>query len=387
MIKGIKYFLIIFLLVVSMCTKENNTLKNIIEIEYKDVSEYYNLKFESIKNINLEFNEKDPLRAITRIDFDSKNNIYICDYMSSNVKVYEKNGKLLRTIGRAGRGPNEYIGLKSIFVDKNNNDDIYISDVSINRITCLDKKGNYIYDFPIDSKYYYSGVGMFKKENKFYIPAKDAHSNFFKDVTRTYVIAELDMKGKIIKTMGKIDEIYNEYNLTNMLRTNFENKIINNNIYYTLLAYYKVYYINLNNGNVYKFGIKGKNFHKLIKNPYTEPGVSLKKSLNYRGKLTHMTKPFLMNNNILLVEYYNNNKMKDRSGKNLYDNGKENLFDGYIQVYDLKNKLYLGEIYIGQKKIICMDNNDYLYAIKDHGSNELIKYNLKIIKKGNNDEK
>jgi len=136
------------------------------------------------------------LRAITRIDFDSKNNIYICDYMSSNVKVYEKNGKLLRTIGRAGRGPNEYIGLKSIFVDKNNNDDIYISDVSINRITCLDKKGNYIYDFPIDSKYYYSGVGMFKKENKFYIPAKDAHSNFFKDVTRTYVIAELDMKGK-----------------------------------------------------------------------------------------------------------------------------------------------------------------------------------------------
>ena len=34
-----------------------------------------------------------------------------------------------------------------------------------------------------------------------------------------------------------------------------------------------------------------------------------------------------------------------------------------------------------------MDNNDYLYAIKDHGSNELIKYNLKIIKKGNNDEK
>lgn len=42
------------------------------------------------------------------LTFDIENNIYVCDYMSHNIKVFDSSGKFIKTIGRQGQGPGEF---------------------------------------------------------------------------------------------------------------------------------------------------------------------------------------------------------------------------------------------------------------------------------------
>jgi hypothetical protein len=52
----------------------------------------------------------------------SKGNIFIHEGLSQKVIVFDKDGKFIKQIGRIGRGPNEYINLRSFCFDKNNED-------------------------------------------------------------------------------------------------------------------------------------------------------------------------------------------------------------------------------------------------------------------------
>jgi len=47
---------------------------------------------------------------------DGNNVVYICDQFNFNIKVFDRNGKYLRTIGQKGRGPGDLIGPWSISV-------------------------------------------------------------------------------------------------------------------------------------------------------------------------------------------------------------------------------------------------------------------------------
>jgi len=40
--------------------------------------------------------------------FDRDGNIYVCDYQSNNIKVFDSPGKFIKTIGRPGQGPGEF---------------------------------------------------------------------------------------------------------------------------------------------------------------------------------------------------------------------------------------------------------------------------------------
>jgi len=42
------------------------------------------------------------------LTFDSEDNIYICDYRTHNIKVFDPSGKFIKTIGREGQGPGEF---------------------------------------------------------------------------------------------------------------------------------------------------------------------------------------------------------------------------------------------------------------------------------------
>jgi len=72
---------------------------------------------------------------------DNQENIYAMDQGETHVKVYDRNGNFLRTIGRKGEGPGELQNPDNIFIIKNNN--LVIEDY-IRNISYFSTTGKYI---------------------------------------------------------------------------------------------------------------------------------------------------------------------------------------------------------------------------------------------------
>ena len=75
------------------------------------------------------------------IDVDSKGNIYVADRGDNLIKVYNQDGKFLKTIGRQGQGPGEFGHINKILIDKN--DILYTTDARLRRLSIFDIEGNY----------------------------------------------------------------------------------------------------------------------------------------------------------------------------------------------------------------------------------------------------
>ena len=67
---------------------------------------------------------KDTRSALQRlIDFDENNNMYILDSFESKISVFNENGESVKSFGRAGQGPNEFIRPNSLIIKE---DKIYV---------------------------------------------------------------------------------------------------------------------------------------------------------------------------------------------------------------------------------------------------------------------
>lgn len=52
-----------------------------------------------------------------KLDIDEDGNLYITQYHTNTIKVYDKNGQYLYTVGKAGRGPGEFLELLTFSFD------------------------------------------------------------------------------------------------------------------------------------------------------------------------------------------------------------------------------------------------------------------------------
>ena len=75
------------------------------------------------------------------ICFDSKNNIYVCDYKANNIKVLDSSGKFTKTIGRQGQGPGEFEMPFQVAISK---DRLVVWELSNRRISILNPEGEFI---------------------------------------------------------------------------------------------------------------------------------------------------------------------------------------------------------------------------------------------------
>ena len=81
------------------------------------------------------------------IEYDLED-IYILDASDSDIKIFSKSGKYIRTISRKGKGPGELDMPSGMDLFK---DRIYIADKMNRRIQILDKDGDYLGGFNINS--------------------------------------------------------------------------------------------------------------------------------------------------------------------------------------------------------------------------------------------
>lgn len=107
-------FLSVLIILVS-CGKQKAEWKGTIEKEngvtvVKNPKEpmYGEDVFSLKEDLTIGEDEKEPVfEAIRTIRVDNDGNIYVLDYKACQIKVFDKNGKHLRNIGREGQGPGE----------------------------------------------------------------------------------------------------------------------------------------------------------------------------------------------------------------------------------------------------------------------------------------
>ncbi len=82
---------------------------------------------------------------------DSRNNIYVADKKSFEIRKFSKEGKYILSIGRAGDGPGEFRNIKNLTVD--NQDHVIVIDQILGRITTFSPEGKYMASDNIKSEF------------------------------------------------------------------------------------------------------------------------------------------------------------------------------------------------------------------------------------------
>lgn len=82
---------------------------------------------------------------------------------TGNIYFTDRQGKYLKTINRKGQGGEEYVALSAVIYDKENQE-IFISDLSLKKIVVYDLDGNFKRSFNPIEGIYYDVVGNFDKD-------------------------------------------------------------------------------------------------------------------------------------------------------------------------------------------------------------------------------
>ena len=79
---------------------------------------------------------------IANIDVDSHENIYVLDNKSPHLRVFDKNGEFIRTIGRKGQGPGEF--QSPSFIQITPQEEVMVLDLVSRRLSLFSLEGEYL---------------------------------------------------------------------------------------------------------------------------------------------------------------------------------------------------------------------------------------------------
>lgn len=94
--------------------------------------------------------EKYQFKKISFFDINKSGEIFIADGTDQKITKISKDGKLLKTFGKKGNGPGEFIYFKDLFVTK---DDLVIYDISTNKLNIFDFNGNFQNSYSLDQSF------------------------------------------------------------------------------------------------------------------------------------------------------------------------------------------------------------------------------------------
>lgn len=124
------------------------------------------------------------------------NALYLSDRGSPSIFVLDNNFQIIRTIGRQGEGPGEFIQAPFSFHVSGNRIYGYRS----GRIQVFSLEGDYLKSIPLDSKHSLSVQGLvMHKRGHLYLTPSFSRNN-------PYSIVKLDSSGTVLKTFGDLLE-------------------------------------------------------------------------------------------------------------------------------------------------------------------------------------
>ena len=98
-----------------------------------------------------------------QIHVDNQGYIYVLDIRDCHILVYDDMGKYVRTIGRKGQGPGEFMSLA--FFDFSQDGRVFVNDYMNQRIIIFDREGNLLGGFKLED--FYTGM-LFASDGRVY---------------------------------------------------------------------------------------------------------------------------------------------------------------------------------------------------------------------------
>ncbi len=84
--------------------------------------------------------------SVSALRVDGRGRIYVLDQQSQEIRVFEKDGRHLRTFGRKGQGPGEFASVSGMDFDAR--DRLWVVDVGTQRYSVFDTSGAYVTSYP-----------------------------------------------------------------------------------------------------------------------------------------------------------------------------------------------------------------------------------------------
>ncbi len=299
------------------------------------------IKLNPLTNIN-QFEDSIFVSGIRSIYFEDKY-YYLTDYERNRVFVLDENLNLLKSFGKGGKGPGEFLGAAHIYA---NNDIIYIHNDGKKTFE-LFKYGDHIKTIQLPYDMYLNCDMRYAiKDNTLYISNPNKYSS----------ISKVSTKGVVLKNFGEIREYQTE-----------KETIIKN---FKHICFYRDNILSVSDCNtiIETYNMK---FEKIHKYNYSEIPI-VKKLLNAIQK-----EKFEKNSYFRIVSdiYVNENKLYLLIAS-IGENGKK--VNNKILQFEIKDKvlkplniLDLGEGWFGP---ICVSKNSVVSF--NHKTSELIKYDL-----------
>jgi hypothetical protein len=198
-------FLPIFLLILSACSKPPDYpvkiefVDNIKVITNPDYPRDGIIKYDLVEELNIGIEEGDEDYILNRpqdVKVSDNGTIYILDWGDVNIKVYDKNGKHLRTIGRKGQGPCEFDTPCQFDIGSDGN--IYLLDSRNARVEIVDTNGVYINGFRLED--YCEDLKLDSANNIYF--SKKVYTEDIEQVESRINIFKYSKDGKQLQNFG-----------------------------------------------------------------------------------------------------------------------------------------------------------------------------------------
>jgi hypothetical protein len=101
---------------------------------------------EDLRIGSVEGNDAAAFGRIAELAVDRAGRIYVLDQQALEVRLFAPDGRYVRTIGRKGGGPGEFLGVDGLLVDDSVR--LSVSDPRSGRVSIFDSTGRFLRDYP-----------------------------------------------------------------------------------------------------------------------------------------------------------------------------------------------------------------------------------------------
>ena len=283
----------------------------------------------SPKKLCHENKEKDNRRC----KIDTLGNFWILDDIACRILKYNREGELVKIIGREGEGPGEFKWPQSIDVDRKGN--IYVCDLYNSRISIFDNRGNLSNSFITLGGHACSRVRVDSVYNIFIVGIKSGVPTIVEPCIHKYTF-----DGKYLKSFYQPDKKAKEVRLLVPIYMDIGS---NNHIYLIETTSYKLCELSTDGKIIRKFGRKAP----FYKPPYKRP--TNMESEDWLTTWTGVSEIVVTNHNIFIS----------------FGTHKPHKYT--IEVYNIDGKFVSGNIQTNYR-LLCADSHNYLYFLLNEES-------------------
>lgn len=304
------------------------------------------------RDIFLKENEQVMLSFVQDIEIDSRGNIWIIDWNTSELFRFDGDGGSPTLIAKKGKGPGELILPQRIFIDQN--DHVFVANFG-SRVTEFDAEGNYLNSFIATDGHFPTNCIAVNSEGFILIggPRRKWEGNSLTGE----IIHVYSPKGDYLRSFCRMDENVGRKNLERYCAVHFD--LDKNDNIYTVQPVNFLITVFDKNGNYIKCFGERQRYYKEPKLLTEEIEHDKRKMENYRKNFTYVKDIFVFNGKVAVLS------------RN-YPGLKGNRFRYFIDIYECEDgRLIAGGIESDKNLYAVRGDKFYFFRVVEKKTGEI----------------